>query len=301
VHTVSFEENELRDKHFASPITALKHPKYKEQFFALLDKSFTMFKKGNDYHSYAQYLWESVAAYFHNLRETKSYSHLKDLERYIQQHSSEAGINWFKYKLQKIRVEYMRYIGKPQNIVECIKKYNKLNEIQYLDVAASADLIELVKRAINEDMRRWVEDEGAYKFIKEAKRKQETLIQKTIKTQFENALLKKGLRGNEVNIRREEQFLDDKRTDFLISYGFIGPVLIEIKLLHNPEIINNKKREAYKKKMLQYIKGTKSDFGIFLIFRINNKYELKDYVPKVKEVYEDCQNVEIIELDCIKV
>ena len=74
-------------------------------------------------------------------------------------------MNWFKYKLYKLRAEYMRYIGKPQNIAECIKKYNKLKETQYLDIASSEDLFELIKKVINEDLRRWVEDEGAYKFI----------------------------------------------------------------------------------------------------------------------------------------
>ncbi len=144
--------------------------------------------------------------------------------------------------------------------------------------------------------------EGAYKFISYVKRKQEDLIQKTIKTQFENCLLKKGLRGNEVNIKREEQLLDDKRTDFLISYGFIGPILIETKLLHRDEVIFEKARKKYKSTLLNYIKGTKSDIGIFLIFRIdkNKKYSLKDYIPKVKDVYEDCDNVEVIGLDCIK-
>lgn len=293
--------NLIHDNNFASPIMHLKQPKYKEQFFALLDKSFAMSKKGKDYYSYAQYLREIVAAYFNNLRETKSYKHLRELERYIREHSSEEGMNWFKYKLQKLRVEYMRYIGKPQSLAECIKKYNKLKETQYLDIASSEDLFEIVKKVINEDLKGWVEDEGAYKFISHAKHEQENLIQKTIKTQFENYLSKKGLRGNEVNIRREEQLLDDKRTDFLISYGFIGPVLIEIKRLDNQEIISNIKRKRYKDKLLQYLNATKSDFGIFLIFRINDKYSLEDYIPKVKEIYKDSDNiVEVIGLDCIK-
>jgi hypothetical protein len=300
VYTVSPQESELCDKHFASPILKLKHPRYKKQLLSLLKKSFFIYRKGVDYHSYAQYLWDIVEVYFYNLRETKSYIHLKDLENYIQKHSSEEGINWFKYKLHKLKVEYMRYIGKPQSIAECIKKYNKLKATQYLDIATSADLVEVVKKVINEELKRWVEDDGAYKFISYAKYKQEDLIQKTIKTQFENCLLKKELRGNEINIRREEQLLDDKRTDFLISYGFIGPVLIEIKLSHNPEIANNTKRRAYKKKILQYIKGTKSDIGIFLIFEINNKYSIKDYIPKVKELYKDCDNVEVIGLACVK-
>lgn len=298
-HTVSSQESELRDKHFASPIIKLKHPRYKKQFLLLLNKSFALYKKGKDYRPYAQYLWDIVAAYFYNLRETKSYAHLKDLENYIQNHSSEEGMNWFKYKLHKLRAEYMQYIGKPQNIAECIKKYNRLKETQYLDIATSADLVEVVKRVINEDLRRFVEDEGYYRAIQKARGQQEDLIQKTIKTQFENGLLKRGLR-NKCDIIREHQLLDGKRIDFLISYGFTGPVLIETKRLDNQEIVNDKKRREYKKKLLQYIKATQSALGIFLIFRINNKYALKDYLPKVKEVYKNCHNVEIMRLDCIK-
>lgn len=289
----------IRDNGFASPIMTLKQPKYKEQFFGLLNESFSIYKKGGDNHSYAQYLWDIVISYFYNLRETKSYIHLKDLENYIQKHSSEEGTNWFKYKLHKLRAEYMRYIGKPQNIAECIKKYNNLKAIQYLDIATSADLIEVVKKVINEDLKRWVEDEGFYRRIQEIKGQQEILIQETIKTQFENGLLKRGLR-NKCDIIREHQLLDGKKIDFLISYGFTGPVLIETKRLDNREVVNDKERRGYKKKLLQYIKGTKSEIGIFLIFRINNKYSLKDCIPKVKEVYKDCDNVEVFGLDCIK-
>jgi hypothetical protein len=273
--------------------------RYKDKLLSLLNESFAIYQRGPDYNSYAQYLWDIVAAYFHNLRETKSYLHLKDLENYIQRHSSEEGMNWFKYKLHKLRAEYMLYIGKPQSIAECIQKYNNLKETQYLDIATSVDLVELVKKVINEDMRRWVEDEGAYKFIQEARKKQEDLIQKTIKTQFENGLLKRGLR-NECDIIREHQLLDGKRVDFLISYGFTGPVLIETKRLDNQEIVNHRKRRWYKKKLLQYIEATQSALGIFLIFRINDKYTLKDYLPKVKDVYKDDHNVTIMGLDCIE-
>ncbi len=299
VHTVSPQENELYYKGFASPIMNLKIPKYKEQFFRLLDKSFEIYTKGSEYWAYAQYLWQIVITYFNNLKVLKSYSHLKDLENYILQHSTQEGMNWFKYKLHTLRREYMRHIGKPQNFEECIKKYNRLKENQYLDIATSIDLVEVVKEAINEDLRKWVESEGAYKFIQEASRKQEDLIQKTLKTQFENSLLKRGFRKNEVNIRREEQLLDNQRTDFLISYGFIGPVLIEIKRVDNPEIRNEKKRWEYKNKLLKYIEGTNSVFGILLLVQINDKCSLKEYLSKVKEIYKDYKNIEVMELNCI--
>ncbi|MCL4536204.1 MAG: hypothetical protein M1610_01210 [Nitrospirae bacterium] len=38
----------IRDSNFASPIMYIKQPKYKKQFFALLDKSFAISKKGKD-------------------------------------------------------------------------------------------------------------------------------------------------------------------------------------------------------------------------------------------------------------
>ena len=56
---------------FKWEVNSESRAKYKEQFFALLDKSFAISKKGKDYYSYAQYLREIVAAYFNNLRETK--------------------------------------------------------------------------------------------------------------------------------------------------------------------------------------------------------------------------------------
>ena len=52
---------------------------------------------------------------------------------------------------------------------------------------------------------------------------------------MELALIKKGLRHTDIKLKREEQTLDDKRADFTINYGFIGQVLLELKLSHNSE------------------------------------------------------------------
>jgi hypothetical protein len=153
--------------------------------------------------------------------------------------------------------------------------------------------LDLVLKVINDDIRKWVEDEKAYKFIMEATRNQESLIQKTIKTQLENGLLKRGLRKDEVDIRREEQLLDDTRTDFLISYGFVGPVLIEIKRVDNPEIKNEQDRINYKSKLLSYIEGYSADYGIFLVFQINESVSIEKYLPILRELYRDCRNVTI--------
>lgn len=65
------------------------------------------------------------------------------------------------------------------------------------------------------------------------------------------------------------------------------------------EVFQDKNRRKYKGKLLQYMSGTKSGWGIFLIFQINDKYSLKEYLPKVTELYKDCHNIEIMGLNCI--
>ena len=112
--------------------------------------------------------------------------------------------------------------------------------------------------------------------------------------------MKAGLRKDEICIQREAQLLDDKRTDFLIYYGFVGPVLLEIKLTKNDEIKNRKKREKYKSKLIQYIQGTKSYYGMFIIFQVEDTNTLEKYMPQLQELYVTEKNIKVIGLNCIK-
>jgi hypothetical protein len=239
-----------------------------------------------------------ILTYFKNLKKNRSYHPLNKLEKYVLGNSSRPGINWFADKLRELKREYLNYIGKPQYFSECIKKYNRLKEQQYLEIATARDLLEIFQEVIENDLRKWVEDEGAYRFIREAEGKQEDLIQKTIKTQFENSLLKRGLRNSD--IIREPQLLDDYRPDFLIYYGFIGPVFIEIKRLDNEEVKYESKRVKYSNKLKKYMKGTNSEFGIYLIFKIKEGNELDDYLKKVRESFGEYNRISVIGLDCIK-
>lgn len=298
-HWVGGEENELHEKEFAGPLLRLKDPKYIDSYLTLLKESFDILAKGDDYWSYAKYLWDIVKKYFYNLKEYRSYSYLKRLEDFIKIHLKSAqGINWFKYSLKDLTREYMNFLGKPITYSECIKQYNLLKERQSVNISSSTDLIETIKTVINEDLKNWIVFEGAYQFVNSASQHQEDLIQKTVKTQLEIGLLKRGLR--QCDIRREEQLLDDKRIDFLISYGFLGPVLIEIKRVDNREIVNDTERTEYKDKLIQYIKGSKSVYGLFLIFQINNNKSLDDYIPKVVGLYKECNNIEVVGFDCLK-
>ena len=220
------------------------------------------------------------------------------MEKWVNENSNSLiDINWFKYRVQELRKVYLNETDKPVTMYECIKQYNRLKHNTYLDITCSRDLLELIHEIINDDLRKWIELGGAYKFIEESTRNQETMIQKTIKTQFENALLRRGIR--DIGIIREPQLLDDIRPDFLISYGFIGSVIIEVKRITNPQVKNKKKREQYASKLVKYIEGTNSDYLIYLLFNTKKEDELRKYLSEVEECYKDNTQIFVKGLDCV--
>lgn len=303
-HWVSPHEEELNEKKFAFPLMNLKVTLYVDQYLDLLQFSFEILKKDKDFFPYTKYLWDIVISYISVLKEFKTYTHINKLEKHIEEKCGLfEEVNWLKYKIKEVRRSYISYLGKPSNFASCIKKYNLLKANKYIDISSPEDLKNVLIEIIETDLRNWVENEGSYSYISQNKGNQEALIQKTIKTQFENCMLRRGFRENEVTFIREPQLLDDKRIDILIFYGFIGPILIELKRVDNDEIKNDTIRETYKDKFINsYIKGTKSHYGIFLIFNdsASKSYSLNDYLQKLKETYSDCKNIYVFGLNCIK-
>jgi len=303
-------EHNRRYQEFARPIMTLEEPKYEKQFFDLLDYSFQLLDN-HEYQAYAEYLWGIVSAYFNNRKKERSYAPVRTLEAFVEEHSSEEGVNWFKYRLKNLKHAYLSELGKPTSINQCIQKYNELKTRQYLKIATPDDLFETVKDILDKNLRRWVESEGAYRFIvgekiKDAhKQDYEDLIQKTIKPQIENAFLKRGF--DKVDIKRESQLLSDKRVDFLISYGFIGPILIEVKLTTNPDLAPNKKFENQKsyKNLQRYMKGYNAHFGIFLVFdnkqRTGRTEKWEAHLQGITEAYKQIEHVEVIGLACSQI
>ncbi|MBW1958703.1 MAG: hypothetical protein JRI63_09250 [Deltaproteobacteria bacterium] len=311
VHSVSTHERELREKEFASPLMKLKYPQYEKRFLDLLGESFNILKK-KEHWSYAQYLWQIVCAYFDNLKEERSYKPLRDLEKFVEEHSSDEGINWFKYRLKELKRSYIMFLGKPTSVNECIQKYNKLKTQQYKEITTPHDLHEKVKDVLDTDLKQWVESEGAYSFIvgdkvfDAKKQNYENLIQKTIEAKVENAFLKRGFET--VNIIREPQLLDDKRVDFLIFYGFIGPILVEIKLSTSKDLVGSQKTLQSKpsyKSLSQYMNGYNAHFGVFLVFDNKKRTKRSDkwetHFEKIRNAYQKIDNVTVLDLKCISI
>lgn len=298
-HTVEPQESELRDKNFAYPLMDLKDIKFKDQFYDLLEFSFQLVSRGKDYWSYTKYIWDIVLRYFSNLKAYRTYDFILELEQFIDKYSAVSGVNWFQEKLIVLKNAYIAYIGKPSDISECIKKYNRIKSYQYLSIATEYDLVQLVRSVIKNDLQQFIESEGFYKEINTLHGKQEDLIQKTLKIKLESCFSRRGLRPSEVLVRREEQLYDDKRPDILISYGFIGPLVLELKRCNNKEVSQASERKKYKKKMIQYVKGNESSHGFLLLLQTEEIYTLEKYLPILKELYRDTPIIEVYGYNCL--
>lgn len=272
-----------------------------------LSKSIAAAKDGkNETMSFYQ---KVVSRHLDHLKHKKSFAPLVEIEKFVQENKNAPSINWFEYDLAELKDGYLKYISKSEKIMKSVKRYNTLKKKEYLPIPDALALLEVVKQIIDVDLRRWIESEGAYKFINELALKKkninaEDFIQKTIKAQIELSLLKRGFRDSDYKaflIKREEQLLNDMRLDFTISYGFVGSILLELKLSHNNEAKKGKIGTAYREKLVsKYIKGVGADYGIFVIFNTkDSKDKFKNQIGRVRELYANDNEISVIDLNCI--
>jgi hypothetical protein len=238
--------------------------------------------------------------------DANAYKIILDIENFLDANKDKKDLHWFEYTLQDLKRVYLSK-AKESNIVQAIKKYNQLEKNDYLPIVTTLELRELVKDIIEQDIRRWVEDEGAYRHILELAKKEkntnaEDFIQKSIKAQIELALVKRGFRDTDYSIIREEQTLDDKRLDFTVRYGFVGSVMIELKLGHNSEAkAMTQKGTTYVKKLQKYMSSSGSDYGLLVVFNIKKeeKDRFKSQMNSLKKLYESTDNISVLDLDCV--
>lgn len=252
----------------------------------------------------ARFLQDIVFKHVEYLKHKNSFEPIFEIEKFLQENRDKINLHWFEYKLNELKEIYLEELAKPANISASIKKYNELKEKDYLAISSPSHLLEIIQDTIENDLKHWIEDEGAYKDIEELAMKKtlqaEKFIQKTIKSQIELSLFQKGFRATDFIIKREEETLNGSRADFTISYGFIGSILIELKLANNDEAIATRKGgKNYIKTLNKYINGTNSDYGIFLIFNIrSSKEEFKDQIQKLSKLYEKEKTITVMEVNC---
>ena len=103
---------------------------------------------------------------------------------------------------------------------------------------------------------------------------------------------------NAIQVDREVALQDNKRTDLLIRYGFCNPIMVELKLLHNDEIQNEKKRREYKKKFVKYKNATNACLSVFWVFNVHNDRSDTSKFKNLEEEYNDLDNTRVLLTDC---
>ncbi len=297
--TVSDLEDEITfGKAFAKPLMELKEPGFEKDFLDLLGKAIRTWSKGNAFRAYAQYLWDIVSSYFDNLKDYRSYLPLQQLEAKIVEVKDEEGANWLAARMVQVRQSYLAYLGKPRTVSEAVRRYNEAHSFDDKKIRNSDDLFRHVQDALATDLRHWIEGEGAYRLIlgekvfRSKKQEYEKLIQKTLKAHLETILLRRGL---QVDISREPQLYDEKRADFVIRYGFVGPIVLEVKLMSNSDLKMRRVQDSPSyASMGRYMRGYSAPHGILLVVDNVGAKNL----AKVRAAFAKIPNVWVQVVDC---
>ncbi len=292
-HSVGSLEHELHDKEFALPLIRLKDPQYIERYLSLLDYSFELISQHKDYYPYGQYLWQVVKGYFDNLKELRSFEPLKRLEKRVEIHASEEGANWFAMSLIELKRSYLGHISNPDSISESIKKYNRLRVASFLPIRNEYELVELVRKYIAEDVSDWMRGEG-HKMVKDALTRSSTAeknLQKLLALKLPGILFDKGFRPKEIVSVKEPESLDDTKPDFLIYYGLLRPVVLEIKRSSHGDVngTNLRAKESYLS-FGGYLKNHNACGGIFMVVdeksRTSRSTDWPTQLRNITEAYE---------------
>jgi hypothetical protein len=311
------KELELRTKRFANEL--LKFPNlnidYYKKFERLLFRSIKVENEGKPYSDYASYLRDIFCDYIELIKKDNSYEPIIRYEKWILENDKKGNVNWQKYKIHDLKSAYMDYLAKNTNIRDSITFYNDIKKKRYNKISSDMDILNDFEDIIKNDIYRWGYSEGGYKLFYDfhiykkesyeltdgSKKAHEEFIQKTIKAQIELGFLRRGYRESDLHVLREPQCINDKKPDFIISYGISGSIIVEIKLSTNDEIKINKngsfgsKCETYKDKLIKYPEGVGCKYGVLLVVSLTNDKEYKNQLIKLNKLYSET-NIKVIDL-----
>ena len=180
------------------------------------------------------------------------------------------------------------------SIDKAIKMYNKCIDESHLEIRNDGDLRRYFTY-IHSEVQKEIQDQGIYSLISRDVLS-EDFIQRELKNTIVNKCCKLGL--NAIQIDREVALQDNKRTDLLIRYGFCNPIMVELKLLHNDEIQNERKRHEYKKKFIKYTNATNACLSVFWVFNVHKDRSDTTKFKNLEEEYKDLDNTRVLLTDC---
>ena len=244
---------------------------------------------GLDTQEYSRYLLNQIYNYFINVGKL---SYIKELRNRVEK-NEEQKINWLAYDIMN-NAEKAFLQNNERTIDKSIKLYNKCIEENYLPIRNEDDLRRYFIQIIHEvDIE--IQDGGIYSIVR-----QENLNEDFIQRELKNTIINKCCQMGLTNVRidREVAQQDNKRTDLLFRYGLCNPVMIEVKLLHNKDVQEQKIRREYKKLFVKYSKEPKACLSVFWVFDIKRSGSNFENFTALKKEYEDLEHTLVWYTDC---
>lgn len=288
-YAVSVEEAEMispNPRMFRCFMSIKGNENLDNQMITLFDFGLSLFNS-SDTIDYASYLLKQIYLFF---IKTDNGHYIAELRRKIEQSETLKKSSLANNIMTSNEMVYLR--KKTISIDKAIKLYNKCMEESYLEIRNEGDLRRYFT-LIRTEVQKEIQDQGIYSLISR-QNLNEDFIQRELKNTIINKCCQLGL--NEIQVDREVALQDNKRTDILIRYGFCNPIMIELKLLHNQEIQNDKKRREYRDKFIQYTKATNACLSVFWVFKNDNSDERK--FKCLVEEYKYLDNTLVLLTDC---
>ncbi len=296
-HTVGVFEHEIHDKDRIKPLQDIDDIEYVETFLSLLDYSFELVERGVTWHSYAGYIWSVVDQYFTNIVSKANHKAFTQLENHVSEYGDPQTTASFISHLNSIKRQYLDALGKEKPFSQSIRILNELNDNQNLMISSDKQLQELVIEVLENDLTLWVNGEGR-KLLEQ----DEVPAQRNMSIILENFLLRRGfkneeIRKNGIRLLRETQAEDDTRTDFLVYYGFFGPIVVELKQSSHGDLVGKDltKKESYES-LVKYMRQFSAKHGIFFVYERKERTEeaWQIHLKKIKESYNKIPGIIVV-------
>ena len=257
------------------------------QMFALFDFGLSLSVK-SDTQEYSSYLLRQIYLFFVN---TNKITYISELRKRVEAFNA-TNMSYLAYSIMN-NAENIFLKNERITISKAIKLYNRCIDEFYLQIRNNGDLRRYFSK-IQYEVQKEIQDQGIYALVRQQSLN-EDFIQRELKNTIINKCCQIGLET--IQVDREVTLQDNKRTDLLIRYGLCDPIIIELKLLHNSEIKNMKKRQEYKKKFVQYTNSTNACLSVFWVFDVHKGGSIVDF-DNLKTEYRNLDNTLVLLTDC---
>lgn len=244
--------------------------------------------KDKNTRDYSNYLLRQIYFFFIS---TGSLSDLKHLRNLIEKSDGNTIPFYISELMNQSEIKFLNQ--NKTSISKALNIYNRCVEETYLEIRNDGDLIKYFDKIFFE-VQREIQDVGIYSLL-QLNDLNEDFIQRELKNTIINVGCKMGLY---LRIDREVALQDNKRTDILLWYGMCKPIMIELKLLNNPEIQKSEERHKYKDKFIQYIQATAPCLSVFWVFDIHRERSKPEKFEDLRTEYLDLPHTRVVLTDC---